>query len=136
MTPHLQKLIDKLQFLPGVGPKTAMRMAINMLKDRDLTNQLGLPSLKLSLQSNTVSNAATSEGPKCTICSDTSREHSTICVVETPSDLISVEELVCFRGRYFVLMGRISPIDGVGPEDIGIPDLVEQCSKTKSTKSS
>ena len=128
MTPHLQKLIEKLQFLPGVGPKTAMRMAMNMLKDKVLTNQLGHTIVEaVAAISHCEQCRNFSEGPKCTICSDTSRDHQTICVVETPSDLMSVEESMCFRGRYFFLMGRISPIDGIGPEDIGIPKLIEQC---------
>ena len=128
MTPHLQKLIEKLQFLPGVGPKTAMRMAMNMLKDKALTNQLGHTIVEAVAAINHCEQCRNfSEGPKCNICSDTTRDHQTICVVETPSDLMSVEESMCFRGRYFVLMGRISPIDGIGPEDIGIPELIEQC---------
>lgn len=129
MTPHLQKLIEKLQFLPGVGPKTAMRMAMNMLKNKDLTDQLGHTIVEAVAAINHCEQCRNfSEGPKCTICANTTRDHQTICVVETPSDLMSVEESMCFNGRYFVLMGRISPIDGIGPEDIGIPELINQCS--------
>lgn len=128
MTPHLQQLIEKLQFLPGVGPKTAMRMAMNMLQQKPLAHQLGqtvIEAVERICHCKQCRNF--SEDELCNICTDTKREHHTICVVETPSDLISVEESMCFNGRYFVLMGRISPIDGIGPDDIAIPDLIQQC---------
>jgi len=135
MTPHLKKLIDKLQFLPGVGPKTAMRMAMNMLKDKDLTNQLGHTIVEAVAAINHCEQCRNfSEGPKCSICSDNTRDHNIICVIETPSDLMSVEESMCFTGRYYVLMGRISPIDGIGPEDIGIPELIKQCATQQITE--
>lgn len=128
MTPNFEKLIKKLQFLPGVGPKTAMRMAMSMLKHKALSSELGKAVIEaVETIDHCVVCRNFSETPKCRICSNTQRDQKLICVVETPSDLMSVEESMIFNGRYFVLMGRISPIDGIGPEDIGIPKLIQQC---------
>lgn len=130
MTPHLDDLMKKLQFLPGVGPKTAMRIALAMMKDRTKSIQLGDSIIAAANMVKSCQQCRHfSEHEVCHICSDPKRDQQTICVVETPSDLISVEESHCFHGRYFVLMGHISPIDGIGPEDLAIPSLIHQCTK-------
>lgn len=123
--PLLQQLLVTLRRLPGVGPKTAQRMAFHLLeRDRD-----GALALAQTLQ------AALSgvrrcercrmfaEAELCPICAASGRDQTTICVVESPSDVIAVEDSGGYRGTYFVLHGRLSPLDGIGPEEIGLPLL-------------
>lgn len=128
MTPHLDDLMTKLQFLPGVGPKTAMRMTLAMMKHISKSEALGQSIIDAAKHVRSCTQCRHfSEHEMCHICSDQKRDQQTICVVETPSDLMSVEESMCFNGRYFVLMGHISPIDGIGAEDLAIPSLIHQC---------
>ena len=126
-SPALQELMEALRCLPGVGPKSAQRMTLHLLeRDRE-----GASSLARALQTavdkvdhcSRCRNFTELEG--CEICSDPRRDASTICVVETPADVLAVEQSGSYRGVYFVLMGHLSPIDGVGPEDIGL-DLFYQ----------
>ena len=126
-SPLLGRLIEALRCLPGVGPKSAQRMAYYLLqRDRDggrrlavaLTNamdKIGHCSLCRNL----------SELEMCGICSSGKRDRSVLCVVESPADVSAVEQAADFRGLYFVLMGHLSPLDGVGPAEIGL-DLLEQ----------
>lgn len=126
-TPKLQALLGALRCLPGVGPKSAQRIAFHLLdKDRD-----GAASLVAALQNalDGVGNCERcrmfAEDPLCPICADARRDAATICVVETAADVAAIEESADYRGLYFVLMGRLSPLDGIGPDQLGI-DLLDQ----------
>lgn len=121
----LQQLIDSFQILPGVGPKSAQRMALYLLeKDRlgaeRLSNSLTQAMEKLN-HCQSCRNYA--EADLCPICSDTQRSTDALCVVESPSDVLALEQGVDFNGQYFVLYGHLSPIDGVGPAELGLADL-------------
>ncbi len=122
----LGELVTALRRLPGVGPRSAQRMALHLLeRDRkgasDLADALlaavaGVGHCRLC--------RALAEAELCDVCADPQRDAGLLCVVESPSDLLAIEGAGGYRGRYFVLMGRLSPIDGVGPEDIGVPELL------------
>jgi len=122
----LQDLIDELGRLPGVGPKSAQRIAFHLLK---------LPkvdALRLATAITEVKDKVTfcprcfniAEGGECTICTDARRDSSVICVVEEPRDIVSVEKTGEFRGRYHVLQGAISPIEGIGPDQLKVKELL------------
>ena len=127
MSPLLEQLIDALKCLPGVGPKSAQRMAFHVLeRDRN-----GATTLSAALQQ-AVENIGhckqcrtLSEHELCDICSNPSRNESALCVIETPSDVFAIEHIGEFRGQYFVLMGHLSPLDGIGPTELGL-ELLEQ----------
>jgi recombination protein RecR len=125
-TPRLQQLLSALRCLPGVGPKSAQRMAFHLLdRDRDRANEL-VQALQSALDEvgHCRSCRMFAEQTLCPICADKKRDTGTLCVVETPADVMAVDESGSFRGRYFVLMGRLSPLDGIGPEELGI-DLLD-----------
>tara|TARA_Y100000996_G_scaffold260106_1_gene204729 strand:+ start:302 stop:913 length:612 start_codon:yes stop_codon:yes gene_type:complete len=127
-TPALQKLIDELGKLPGVGPKSAQRIAFHLIK---LPEQDAL-SLATAIQQakqkvrfcETCFNM--SDETICEICSDSQRDSSLICVVEEPRDIVALERTREFKGLYHVLQGAINPIDGVGPEQLKIRELLER----------
>lgn len=124
----LPELIDALRTLPGVGPRSAQRMAFHLL-ERDREGALSLASALTAAVEGIGHCArcrALAEGELCEVCSDPQRDASLLCVVESPADQIAIEGTGGYRGRYFVLMGRLSPIDGIGPEDIGIPQLLDR----------
>lgn len=121
-SPALQELIEALRCLPGVGPKSAQRMTLHLLeRDRE-----GAAVLATALQQavERVDHCSRcrnfTELDICEICADPRRDAATICVVETPGDVLAVEQSGSFRGIYFVLMGHLSPIDGIGPAEIGL----------------
>ncbi|HCM06509.1 MAG TPA: recombination protein RecR [Oceanospirillales bacterium] len=121
----LQQLIDSFQILPGVGPKTAQRMALYLLeKDRlgaeRLSNSL-MQAMNKLCRCTSCRNYAEEE--LCPICSDSQRSTESLCVVESPSDVLALEQGVDFSGQYFVLYGHLSPIDGIGPNELGLADL-------------
>lgn len=121
-TPRLQQLLSALRCLPGVGPKSAQRMAFHLLdRDRDRAGELAR-ALQSALDEigHCRSCRMFAEQELCPICADQKRDAGILCVVETPADVIAVDESGSFRGRYFVLMGRLSPLDGIGPEEIGV----------------
>jgi recombination protein RecR len=128
--PSLEGLVEALRRLPGVGIKSAQRMAFHLLQhDRD-----GARRLAVALQS-AVTNVhhcerchTFTEAPVCAICSDVGRDARQLCVVETPADQAALERSGSYRGLYFVLMGRISPLDGVGVNDIGVLQLLDRAS--------
>ena len=128
MKPHasLDNLIEALRRLPGVGPKSAQRIAYHLLQhDRDGLAQIGHACSEALTQIHHCELCNTfTEQTICETCSDTSRDASLLCVVETPADLLMLEQTLTFTGLYFVLMGRLSPLDGVGPKDIHIAKLV------------
>ena len=120
-------LIEALTILPGVGKKSAQRMALYLLdKNKDGAAYLGdtLKEALENVQRCKQCRILTSD-EYCRICSDSSRDQSSLCIVESPSDVLAIESTGGFKGRYFVLMGRLSPIDGIAPEDLGIPDLLQ-----------
>jgi len=121
----LEQLIEAFRCLPGVGPKTAQRMAFHLL-ERNRDNGLRLAAtLSSAMQSigHCDSCRTFSETPRCKLCSAGNRDASKLCIVESPVDMAAVEQMGTYRGLYFVLMGRLSPLDGMGPEEIGIQPL-------------
>ena len=126
-SPLLETLVESLRCLPGVGRKTAQRMALHLLeRDRDAGLVLAR-ALTAALEGVAHCQLCRnfSEDDRCAICTDTRREETTVCVVESPADVVAVEQSGSYRGLYFVLMGHLSPIDGIGPEDIGL-DLLKR----------
>ncbi len=121
----LQRLIQALRCLPGVGPKSAQRMAFHLLQyDRQGARQLA-ECLNEALEKirRCQSCRNFTEMPICPICLDLDRERSKLCVVETPADALAIEQTGVFKGRFFILHGHLSPLDGIGPEDLGLDDL-------------
>ena len=121
----IDQLIDALRCLPGVGPKSGQRMAYHLL-ERDRKGALLLAEvLRQAVEQvgHCQSCRTLCEHEICTICADERREQGQLCIVETPADVQAVEHSTSFRGRYYVLMGRLSPLDGIGPEDIGLDVL-------------
>ena len=122
---RLQALIDALRALPGVGRKSAQRMAFQLLEhDRQAARTLA-QSLEAALESlrRCVDCRMFSDADRCPICRSQRRDRSVMCVVESPADLVAVEQGAEYSGLYFVLHGRLSPLDGVGPEEVGLPRL-------------
>ncbi len=128
LSPLIRRLIEDLRCLPGVGPKSAQRMAFQLLeRDRDGARRLAGTLLQSAEKIGHCTQCRTlCETELCTICSDQRRDSSLICVVETPADVVALEQASGYRGRYFVLMGHLSPLDGIGPNDIGLDLLAEQ----------
>ena len=121
------ELINALTILPGVGKKSAQRMALYLLdRNKDgasiLANTLNLAVENIQRCS---SCRMLTSNDLCNVCLESSRDAKSICVVESPSDVLAIESTGGFRGKYFVLLGRLSPIDGIGPEDLGIDDLLK-----------
>ena len=127
------ELINALTILPGIGKKTAQRMALFLLdKNKDGASILA-KTLNIALENvqRCSSCRMLTSNDLCSICLDSSRDDKSICVVENPSDVLAIESTGGYRGKYFVLLGRLSPIDGVGPEELGINDLLNKISKEK-----
>ncbi len=127
----IAKLIDEFKRLPGIGQKTAERLVFFLLKEqKDAARGLSeaILNLKDKVQSCSKCNSITENDP-CDICSNPKREQKIICVVEEPHDLYAIERMGEYHGRYYVLMGSISPLEGVGPEDIQVNGLVERVKK-------
>ena len=132
----VQDLIDELGRLPGVGPKSAQRIAYHLLK---------LPAedaLRLATAINEVKARISfcrrcfniAEGEQCEICADTRRDAGTVCVVEEPRDIVAIEKTQEFRGRYHVLQGAISPIEGIGPEQLRVKELLGRLDEESITE--
>jgi recombination protein RecR len=122
----LERLLQALRVLPGVGPRSAQRMAFHLLQhDRGGADELAraLAEALASVQRCAMCNNF-SEDELCALCRSPRRDRSLLCVVETPADLAMVEQTLSYSGMYFVLMGRLSPLDGVGPRDIGLDRLL------------
>lgn len=129
-SPALSRLIDAFRVLPGVGAKSAQRMAFNLLQgDRDGGRKLAAAlSEALEHIQHCRRCRMFSEAEYCEICRNERRDASRVCVVESPADVMAVEQNTDFDGQYFVLMGRLSPIDGVGPEQLGLDILRDRLS--------
>jgi len=125
----LEQVIEAFSCLPGVGPKSAQRMLLHLLqRDREGGRRLAqILSEAIEKIGHCKSCRNLTEAELCEICSDGKRESNIICVVEAPSDVIAIEQSLSFSGQYFVLMGTLSPIDGRGPDEIGIDHLVRRC---------
>ncbi|EYC51863.1 recombination protein RecR [Hylemonella gracilis str. Niagara R] len=125
--PHsLEALIQALRRLPGVGQRSAQRMAFHLLQhDREGAQLLAGALQQAVVQVRHCARCHTfSETEICALCSDPTRDTSRLCVVETPADQMALERTGAYKGLYHVLMGRISPLDGIGPKDIGLPALL------------
>ena len=125
LSPSIEALIEALRCLPGVGPKSAQRMTLHLL-ERDREGAVALAqSLRTALTK--VGRCAQcrnfTELSTCELCTDLRRDHGLLCIVENPGDVMALEQSGGYRGIYYVLMGHLSPIDGVGPEDIGLDQL-------------
>ena len=127
----VEDLMKAFRRLPGVGPRTAQRFVFQLLaRDRHgaaeiaSTLRVAVDNVRHCRQCNNFS-----ESEFCNICSSPSRDHSQLCIVETPADLASFEDAGAYQGLYFVLMGRISPLDGIGPDDLGIEELLKTLSQ-------
>lgn len=125
-SPLIDKLINALRVLPGVGPKSAQRMALQLLEH----NKEGAARLAEALAQAVAavdrcqSCRTLSEQARCQICSNPKRDHTQVCIVESPADVLAIEHSAIYKGVYFVLLGRLSPIDGIGPKEIGM-DVLE-----------
>ena len=126
--PSLENLIEQLSKLPGIGQKSATRMALYILRsDREMAEKLSksLMDVKEKIRFCSICFNLTDDDP-CAICRNESRADGTVCVVEGPGDQLAIEESGIFRGRYHVLHGVLSPLDGIGPEDLKIGALVNR----------
>src|SRR3990167_7688877 len=126
--PALEQLVEALRCLPGVGPKSALRMAYHLLQ----RNRKGANTLALALDNalQVVSHCSLcnnfSEQAVCPVCASNKRDGSLLCVVEMPTDFMMLEQTQAYQGLYFVLMGRLSPLDGVGPREIHLDKLIKR----------
>ena len=125
-SPLIDQLIDAFRCLPGVGPKSAQRMTLHVLERNRQGGHKLCESLSRALQQvgNCKHCRTLTEENICRICASTSRNNRICCVVESPADVFAIEQSGSFRGVYFVLMGHLSPIDGIGPEQLGISQLL------------
>ena len=124
----VERLIDELRKLPGVGPKSAQRIAFHLLRGtKDDASRLGeaIATLLDGIRTCSVCHAVT-DRELCQHCSDTARSPRTICVVEEPHDVVAIEKTRDFKGRYHVLHGALSPLSGVGPDELRVAGLVER----------
>ena len=127
-SPIINQLVEAFRCLPGVGPKSAQRMAYHLLtRDRAGAEQL---SVALKEAVDAIGHCELcrdlSETALCRTCADTKRDHSILCVVESPSDVIAIMQSTDYNGVFFVLMGHLSPLDGIGPADIGLDKLAQR----------
>ena len=124
-TSLLSDLIDALKCLPSVGARTAQRMAFHILEnDRDAGNQLATALATAIEKIGHCKQCRTlTENELCRICSNSARDATQLCIVESPSDVLAIEQAAHYRGMYFVLLGKLSPLDGIGPEDLGLDQL-------------
>jgi len=124
----LGRLVEALRCLPGVGPKSAQRMTLHLLeRDRDGGSHLSavLEEAMERIGRCRVCRDLT-ENDVCRICANEQRDQSLLCIVESPSDVIAIENATGYKGHYFVLLGRLSPLDGIGPEDLGLDELAKR----------
>jgi len=126
LSPTLDKLVDALKHLPGIGPRSAQRIAFHLLQhDRDAAVRLGeallaaVQTIRHCERCNTLT-----EQPVCETCSSPKRDAQLLCVVESPSDQLMIEQSLSYSGMYFVLLGRLSPLDGIGPREIQMEGLI------------
>jgi len=128
LSPSIEALIEGLRHLPGVGPKSAQRMTLHLLeRDREGAQQIAEAiEAVLAKVKNCQQCRNFTELDVCEICSDTKRDSGLLCVVEAPVDVMAIEQSGSFKGHYYVLMGHLSPIDGIGPEQLGLDALCDR----------
>lgn len=122
----LSRAVEALRCLPGVGPKSAQRMVFHLLqhqRQRGLHLASCLQEAMQSIKNCSICNDYTTD-EICHICSDSKRDATKLCIVESPTDVLAIEQTATFNGTYYVLMGKISPLDGIGPKEIGLPKVV------------
>ncbi len=128
LSPLVSELVDALRVLPGVGPKSAQRMALYLLeRNRSGGARLAdvlVRAMEYVRECSDCQNLT--EQARCHICENPARDHGLLCIVENPVDLLAIESSGSFRGVYFVLKGHLSPLDGIGPKELGIPGLLER----------
>jgi len=129
--PLLNQFIESLRCLPGVGPKSAQRMALHLL---ERNREAGLKLAEVLEQA--MQNIGRcqhcrdlTEFDICTICANPRRDQTLMCIVESPVDVLAIEQATAYKGRYFVLLGRLSPLDGIGPAELGLDQLAERLEK-------
>ncbi|MGW8310312.1 MAG: recombination mediator RecR [Thiogranum sp.] len=127
-SPLIRQLMDALRCLPGVGNKTAQRMAYHLLeRDREGGRVLSQALDRAMRDVGRCRDCRTlCESERCSLCADQSRDPALLCVVESPVDVDAIEQATDFRGRYFVLLGHLSPLDGVGPAQLGLDELAQR----------
>lgn len=125
--PSIEQLIEALRCLPGVGPKSAQRMAFHLLERNRAGGQRLTSALSQALDKvhHCQQCRILSETELCSRCSDQQRRQDQLCIVEMPSDVLAIDQATHYKGQYFVLSGHLSPLDGIGPEALGIPKLLE-----------
>lgn len=130
-SPLISDLIETFRVLPGVGPKSAQRMAFYLLEhNRSGGTQLAKALEEAVAKVNHCEQCRTfTEETVCSICASQSRQDDELCIVESPSDMMAIEQSGIFRGKYFVLMGHLSPIDGIGPQELGLDELETRLSR-------
>jgi recombination protein RecR len=138
MHPHglVSDLIDALRCLPGVGPKSAQRMAFHLLqRDREAGRHLAAVMADAMERIGRCEQCRSlSEVAVCSLCGNPNRDRGTLCVVEQPSDVVAIEQATDFHGLYFVLGGRLSPLDGIGPEELGMQRLQQRLCEQEITE--
>jgi recombination protein RecR len=124
----IRQLTEALRCLPGVGPKSSQRMAYHLLeRDREGARRLAQAlSEAVEKVRHCVRCRILTENEICPICADPARDSASLCVVEMPGDVEAIQQATSYRGRYYVLMGHLSPLDGVGPEDLGLDRLLQR----------
>jgi recombination protein RecR len=132
----IQDLIDELARLPGIGPKSAQRLAFHLVKAqpeeaRRLAEAIVLAKERISF---CVECGNVAEGDRCRVCRDEGRDRTVICVVEEPKDAATIEKAAVIKGRYHVLGGAISPLDGIGPEDLRVQELLDRVERDGVTE--
>jgi recombination protein RecR len=134
-SPSLERLVERIAKLPGLGRKSAARLALHILRQpEDDAHELAQAILDVKSKIHLCRVCANfTEDEICSICSDMRRDHTLICTVETPSDVLRLEKTGSFRGLYHVLGGTLSPLDGIGPDDLRIAELMERV-KTGTVK--
>tara|TARA_R110002050_G_scaffold9504_1_gene33055 strand:+ start:200226 stop:200825 length:600 start_codon:yes stop_codon:yes gene_type:complete len=125
--PSIEQLIEALRCLPGVGPKSAQRMAFHLLERNRAGGQRLTQALSQALEKvhHCKQCRILSETELCSRCADQQRRQDQLCIVEMPSDVLAIDQATHYQGQYFVLSGHLSPLDGIGPEALGIPKLIE-----------
>jgi recombination protein RecR len=136
LPPAMTRLVKELSRLPGIGEKTASRLAFNLL-NRPREDVIALAEALLEMKERVglcQQCFGLSDAPQCRICADPAREHDTICVVEGPADLMAIERSRTYGGLYHVLHGAIAPLDGIGPDDIKIRELLERLQNSSTVR--
>src|SRR6202453_5248594 len=132
-SPALAALIEALRTLPSVGPKSAQRMAFHLLQNGRPAGRALANALNVALDS--VGRCSRcrmlTEGSLCVICANSQRDASLVCLVESPADVVAIEQSGGYRGRYFVLMGHLSPLDGIGPDELGLEEFERLLAETE-----